>query len=79
MPKLATRLTGCAVWAKGCCAELEAMDNQNMNKGQGAPGPHGYCSKMAESGMFEPMYQLLVNTLQVISLIKLCFALMLCP
>ena len=73
MPKAATRLTGCAVWAKGCFAELDARKAQSMDERRPSSGPHCYCTKMADCGMFEAMYHLLIDILEVVPLFQVVY------
>jgi len=65
-PNLSARLTGYAVWAKLCHAELDP--GQQWLKNAGNPGNvRAYCNIAAASGVFEQAYDAITEALQVSS------------
>ena len=73
MPKLGQRLTVCAIWAKACFAELDPSIQKVAVTASGVPhlcqlllkGPHPYCSKSGESGVFQMVHMLILQGMKV--------------
>lgn len=73
MPKLGQHLTGCAIWAKACFAELDQGIQEVAINVPLVPdvcqlqhkSPHPYCAMSGEQGVFQIVHLLILLGLKV--------------